>query len=45
MKNICEKANLKLSAPARISKLTTATQKKKLIKSFINAQLTYGPLI
>ena len=36
MKKICEKANQKLSALARISKLTTATQRKKLINFFIN---------
>ena len=45
MKKLCEKANQKLSALARISKLTTPTQKKKLIDSFINAQFTYCPLI
>ena len=45
MKNICEKANQKLSALARISKLTTPTQRKKLINFFINAQFTYCPLI
>ena len=45
MKNICEKANQKLSALVRISKLTTPTQRKNLINSFINAQFTYCPLI
>ena len=45
MKKICEKANQKLSALARISKLTTPTQRKKLINSFINSQFTYCPLI
>ena len=45
MKKICEKANQKLSALARISKLTTPTQSKKLINSFINTQFTYCPLI
>ena len=45
MKKICNKANQKLSALARISKLTTSTQMKKLINSFINAQFTYCPLI
>ena len=45
MKKICENANQKLSALARISKLTTSTQKKKLINSFINSQFTYCPLI
>ena len=45
MKNICEKDNQKLSALARISKLVTPTQRKKLINSFINAQFTYCPLI
>ena len=39
-----EKANKKLSALARISKLTTPTQRKKL-NSFINAQFTYCPFI
>ena len=45
MKKIFEKANQKLRALARISKLATPTQKKKLINSFINAQFTYCPLI
>ena len=45
MKNVSEKANQKLSALARISKLTTPTQRKKLINSFVNAQFTYYPLI
>ena len=44
VKKICEKAKQKLSALARISKLGTPTQKKK-INSFINAQFTYCPLI
>ena len=44
MKNICEKANQRLSTLARISKLTTPTQ-RKTINSFINAQFTYCPLI
>ena len=41
MKKIYEKASQKLSALAKISKLTTPTQRKKLINSFINAQFTY----
>ena len=45
MRKICEKANQKLSALVRISKLTTSTQRKKLINSFINSQFTYCPLI
>ena len=45
MKKICEKAKQKLSALARISKLTTSTERKKLINSFINSQFTYCPLI
>ena len=45
MKKICEKAKQKLSALARISKLTTPTERKKLINSFINSQFTYCPLI
>ena len=45
MKKICEKFNQKLSTLARISKLTTPTQMKKLIISFINAQFTHCPLI
>ena len=45
MKKICEKANQKLSALARISKLTNPTQRKKLINCFINSQFTYCPLI
>ena len=40
-----KKTNQKLSALARILRLTTPTQKKKLINSFINAQFTYCPLI
>ena len=45
MKKVCEKANQKLSTLARISKLTTNTQMKKLTISFINAQFTHCPLI
>ena len=45
MKKICEKANQKLSARARISKLSTPTQRKKLINSFINLQFIHCPLI
>ena len=45
MKKICEKVNQKLSALARIPKLTTPTQRKKSINSFINSQFTYCPLI
>ena len=45
MKKICEKAKQKLSALARISKLTTSAQRKQLINSFINARFTYCPLI
>ena len=45
LKKICEKTNQKLSALARISKLTTHTQRKKLINSFIISQFTYFPLI
>ena len=45
MKKICEKPNQKLSALARISKLTTTTLGKKLINSFINSHFTYCPLI
>ena len=45
MKKICEKAKQKLRALARISKLTTPTERKKLINSFINSQFTYCPLI
>ena len=44
MKKICEQQP-KISALARISKLTTPTQKKTLTNSFINAQFTYCPLI
>ena len=40
MKKICEKANQKLRALSRISKLITPTQKKNLINSFINAPFT-----
>ena len=42
---ICNKANQKLSAHARISKLTIPTQMKKIINSFIDAQFTYCLLI
>ena len=45
MKNMCEKANQKLNPFARISKLTTPTQRKKLINSFIDTQFTYCSLI
>ena len=45
MKKICEKANLKLCALARILNLTTSTQSKKLIDFFINSRFTYCPLI
>ena len=45
MKKTCEKANKKLGELSRISKLTTPTQRKNLINSFINAQFTYCPLI
>ena len=45
MEKICENANQKLSAHARISKLTTPTQKKKIINSFNNVRFTYCPLI
>ena len=45
MKKICNKPNQKLSVLARISKLTTPAQRKKLINSSINAQFTYCPLI
>ena len=45
LKKVSEKANRKLRALARISKLTTPTQKKNLINFFINAQFTYCPLI
>ena len=41
MKKICEKANKKLSALARISKLPTATQRKKLINSLFNTHFAY----
>ena len=34
MKNICEKANQKLSVLVGISKLTAPTQRKKLMKFF-----------
>ena len=37
MKKICDKANQKLSALAKSSKLTTPTQRKKLIKSLISS--------
>ena len=45
MKKIYVKTNQKLSALAGISKLTTPTQKKKLINFFINTQFTHCPLI
>ena len=44
MKKTCEKANHKLSVFARISKLTALTQRKKIMKCFINAQFNYCPL-
>ena len=45
MKKTCERANQKLCALPRISKLTTPTQRKKIMNSFIHAQFTYCPLI
>ena len=45
MKKMCGKANQKVCALARISKLTIPSQRKKLINSFTNAQFTYCPLI
>ena len=45
IKKVCEKVNQKLSVLAKISKLTTPTQTKKLINSFIKAQFTYCLLI
>ena len=45
MKKVCEKANQKLNALAKISKLATPIRRKKLINSFINSQFTYCPLI
>ena len=45
MKKTYEKANEKLSALARISRLTTPTLGKKLINSFINSQFIYCSLI
>ena len=45
MKKVCEKTNQKISELARISKLTTTIQRKKLINSIINSQFTYCPLI
>ena len=37
MKKMYEKANQKISAHARIPKLTTSTQRKKLVNYFINS--------
>ena len=45
MEKICENPNQKLSALARISKLTTPNQRKKIINYFINSRFTYCSLI
>ena len=45
VKMICEKGHQILSALARISKIATSNQRRKLLNSFINAQFTYCPLI
>ena len=45
LKNICKKANQKLNAPARITKITSPFQRKTLLNSFIKSQFSYCPLI
>ena len=45
LKNICEKANQKLNALARITKFTSPFQMKTLLNSFIKSQFSYCPLI
>ena len=45
VKMICEKGHQILSALARISKMATSNQRRKLLNSFINVQFTYCPLI
>ena len=45
MKRISEKNKEKINTLVRISKLTSCTQKKKLMNYFINAQFNYCPLI
>ena len=45
LKNICKKANQKLNALARITKLTSSLQRKTLLNSFIKSQFSYCPLI
>ena len=45
LKNICKKANQKLTALARITKLTSPFQRKTLCSSFIKSQLSYCSLI
>ena len=45
LKGICEKANQKLNAPARITKFTSPFQRKTLLNSFIKSQFSYCSLI
>ena len=43
--NICKKANMKLSALARISRLIPLNQRRILFKSFVESQFAYCPLV
>ena len=45
LKNIYKKANQKLNALARITKLTPPFQRKTLLNFFIKSQFSYCPLI
>ena len=43
--NICKTANQKISALARVAKLLSLPKKKILMKSFIESQFSYCPLV
>ena len=43
--NLCKKAGRKLSVLARLSSYMTLTQRRVLMKSFIEAQFGYCPLV
>ena len=45
MKKIYDKVNQRLSAFARISKLTTPTQRKKLINSFMDMDVFFKGMV
>ena len=43
--NLCKKAGRKLSVLARLSSYMTLTQRRVVLKSFIEAQFDYCPLV